>query len=117
MDDYIRSRFLRAVELFNTGQFFECHEVLEDIWFDTKDKSSEFYQGLLHIAVAFYHLAEKKNTKGALLQIEKAKKKLAGFPNEFCGIRLNKLLKSVDSINKNLAKKKLPARFPKIELV
>jgi predicted metal-dependent hydrolase len=24
--------YLRGIELFNTGQFFDCHEVLEDIW-------------------------------------------------------------------------------------
>lgn len=117
MDEFIRSRFLNAVELFNTKQFFECHEVLEDIWFDINDNTTEFYQGILHITVAFYHLAEKKNIKGALLQIEKANKKLAAFSKKFNGINLEKLLKSVSRINKNLAKKKIPARYPKIKLV
>lgn len=116
MDDYTRSRFILAVNKFNIQDFFECHEILEDIWFDTRDESRDFYQGLLHIAVGLHHLS-KKNNKGTILQLDKAIAKLALYEKNYNGIDLEKLLKQITAINKNLAKKKLPLKFPKIILL
>lgn len=117
MDDYTRSRFIIAIDKFNKKEFFECHEVLEDIWFDTRDNSRDFFHGLLHIAVGFYHLTQKNNIKGSILQFTKAVKKLGDYEENYCGINLGELIKRVNTINKNLAKKKLPARMPKIVLL
>lgn len=118
MDNYTRSRFIQAIKKFNCKDFFECHEILEDIWFESRDDGSrDFYQGLLHIAVAFYHLNKNNNIKGAMLQLEKASGRLMSYPKNYNDIDTEKLLKQVSVINKNLAKDKLPARFPKINLL
>lgn len=117
MDDYTRSRFIQAIDKFNKKDFFECHEILEDIWFDTRDDSRDFYHGLLHFAVGFYHLIKKNNIKGTSMQLEKGLNKLSNYPAEYNGINLEKLVKQTDTINKNLAKYKIPARLPKITLL
>lgn len=117
MNDYTRSRFIHAINKFNEKNFFECHEILEDIWFDTHDDSKDFYQGLLHIAVGFYHLTKKNNSKGTVLQLNKAQSKLNSYEKDYNGIDIEKLLKQITTINKNLAKNKLPARLPKIILL
>ncbi|HWA06431.1 MAG TPA: DUF309 domain-containing protein [Ignavibacteria bacterium] len=116
MSDYNRSRLIAAINKFNQKDFFECHEILEDIWFDERGRSRNLYQGLLHIAVGFYHLTKKNNFKGTIIQLTKAEEKLGRFPEVFHGIDLAKLLKQIRSIKKRLIKKEVPKRLPKIIL-
>jgi predicted metal-dependent hydrolase len=111
---YIRSRFIQAINKFNNKEFFECHEILEDIWFDIRDDSRDFYQGLLHIAVGFYHLTIKNNSKGAVFQLEKAITKLKGYKENYNGILLSKLLNETEGILGILRDKKKQYHIPKI---
>ena len=53
-----------GVRLFNTLEFFECHEVLEAIWALELGPSRLFLQSLIHIAVGFYH-CQRGNPAGA----------------------------------------------------
>lgn len=47
---------LVAIGEFNRGQFFECHETLEELWMAEARPIRRLYQGILQIGVAFYHL-------------------------------------------------------------
>lgn len=40
---------------FNAGEFFEAHEVWEDAWNGTSGRRSDFYRGLIQMAVALEH--------------------------------------------------------------
>ncbi len=54
--DWSPSReLLRAFGEFNRGDWFECHETLEDLWVGSDGEIRWFYQGLLQIAVALHH--------------------------------------------------------------
>ena len=55
----------KAIEQFNGGDWFECHEILEELWVGEKGELRYFYQGLLQIAVALHHW-RNGNFKGAL---------------------------------------------------
>ncbi len=114
MENYNRSRLVQAINKFNRQEYFECHEILEDIWFDVRDDSRDFYQGLLHAAVGFYHLTKKRNQKGTIIQLNKALDKLAKFGAEFKDIELDSLTVSIRNIIKKMVKKELPKRLPKI---
>jgi predicted metal-dependent hydrolase len=46
----------KGVEEFNRGEFFECHESLEELWLAERRPIRCLYQGILQIGVAFYHL-------------------------------------------------------------
>jgi hypothetical protein len=46
---------LQAFGEFNRGDWFDCHETLEDLWIGTEGEVRWFYQGLLQIAVALHH--------------------------------------------------------------
>lgn len=46
---------LQAFGEFNRGDWYECHETLEDLWIGSEDEPRWFYQGLLQIAVALLH--------------------------------------------------------------
>jgi len=56
LDEFIR--------LFNEEQFFEAHEVLENLWLVTAGEQKTFYKGLIQCAVALAHL-KKNNSRGA----------------------------------------------------
>ena len=70
--------FRRGVELFNTGRFFECHEVWEELWHQERGPDRLFLQALIHIAVAFHHQG-LGNRRGAGRQLDKGLRKLAGY--------------------------------------
>jgi predicted metal-dependent hydrolase len=55
----------KAIEEFNSGEWFECHETLEELWVGEKGELRDLYQGLLQIAVALYHW-RNGNFKGAV---------------------------------------------------
>lgn len=46
---------LQAFGEFNRGDWFECHETLEDLWIGSEGEIRCFYQGILQIAVALHH--------------------------------------------------------------
>ncbi|QWV96477.1 DUF309 domain-containing protein [Geomonas nitrogeniifigens] len=54
----------QAIDEFNAGEWFECHETLEELWVGEKGELRDFYQGLLQVAVALYHW-RNGNFKGA----------------------------------------------------
>ena len=56
----------RAIAEFNRGDWFECHETLEELWVGSKGELRDFYQGVLQIAVALHHW-RNGNFKGALI--------------------------------------------------
>jgi predicted metal-dependent hydrolase len=47
---------LQGIREFNRGEFFACHETLEDLWLAESGPVRQLYQGILQIGVAFHHL-------------------------------------------------------------
>ena len=74
-------RLLEGIELFNAAQFYECHEILEDIWRAESDPIRALYQGILQIGVAFHHL-RRGNWRGAVKLLNGGTEKVGRFlPN------------------------------------
>ncbi|WP_017813868.1 DUF309 domain-containing protein [Paenibacillus shenyangensis] len=79
--------------------YFECHEVLEELWLD---KGREpVYQGLLQVAVGLYHFRNGtihptyNKLSGALKMLQSSYRKLAPYPPQMLGINMQKLLDDV----------------------
>lgn len=51
-------RFLKGIEEFNQGLFFECHETLEEIWLEDQSEDRKFYQALIQIAAGYFKLQQ-----------------------------------------------------------
>lgn len=59
----LESHYLGYFQCFNQQQFFEAHEVLEELWLPQRQKTTgNFYKGLIQLAGAFVHL--QKNRPG-----------------------------------------------------
>ncbi|MHB8577970.1 MAG: DUF309 domain-containing protein, partial [Dehalococcoidia bacterium] len=68
----------RAVEQFNAGQFWECHETLEDYWGDEQGPLREFYHGFIQVAAGFVHV-QRGNWHGAVRLLGEGYEKLLPF--------------------------------------
>lgn len=95
------SRFLRvtpqpteglalAVEEFNQGQYWQCHETLEGVWLPERYPLRLFYHGLIKAAVGLLHL-ERRNSRGALVKLSDAQHILYPFLPRFMGIDTQRL--------------------------
>lgn len=80
----IPSALRRFVELVNRGEFWESHEVLEELW---RENGSDFLQGLILYASAFVH-AKRGNRHGVGAQLDKAGLKLESYPDAYLGVDL-----------------------------
>jgi|TARA_B100001971_G_scaffold211852_1_gene240519 hypothetical protein len=50
------------LECFNAGEFYEAHDVLEDLWLEKRaTPNADFYKGLIQLAGAFVHLKMHKH--------------------------------------------------------
>ncbi len=50
-------RYLAGVLFFNDRDFFEAHEVWEDLWAESHGDERRFYQGLIQAAVGLFHFS------------------------------------------------------------
>lgn len=86
--------YLRGIRLFNSGAYFEAHEVLEDVWRAAPVPEKTFLQGLIQVAVGLHHHS-KGNVVGARSLLGRAARNLASYPDDFGGIQLPELLHSL----------------------
>lgn len=70
--------FLKALDLFNNKYFWECHEVLEDIWMTKAPPLKTFIQGIIQAAAAFYHVLNE-NPRGVMKLANDSLAKLRPF--------------------------------------
>ncbi len=87
--------YLEGIRLFNAGEYFECHEMLEDLWHPAEGRERLHYQGLIQAAIALEHF-RKGNQAGALGLYEKACEKWAQLPPQFMGVDLQWLKGRLD---------------------
>ncbi|XP_008792542.2 uncharacterized protein LOC103709117 [Phoenix dactylifera] len=60
--------FDRAVELFNGGDYHQCHDFLEELWNGAEEPIRTLLHGILQCAVGFHHLFNQ-NHRGAMMEL------------------------------------------------
>lgn len=94
---------LEGIDLFNRGQFYDCHEVIEDAWVQEPAPIRIMYQGILQIGVACYHI-QNENWRGAVKVLERGVPKLGRFSPACMGINIAKLLEDAEHIHHELVR-------------
>src|SRR5690242_9418520 len=79
--------YKRGIELFNRGEFFDAHEVLEDVWRAAPDEEKKFLQGLIQVAVGLHHYSTG-NKVGARSLLARADKNLSIYKEGSGGVNL-----------------------------
>jgi uncharacterized protein len=78
-------RYLTGILHFNQGDYFEAHEVWEELWHDTAGPDRRFYQGLIQAAVAVYH-ASNGNAAGARRLFHSGRRYMSAYPDGHLGL-------------------------------
>ena len=74
-----------GIEYIRAGRYFEAHEELELAWRAAPPEERDFYQGLVHVAVAWYQ-AGRGRMIGAERQLVKALRRLEPYEPEHRGV-------------------------------
>jgi len=88
------SQLEAGLDLIRRGEYFAAHEQLEDAWRAAEPAERDFYQGLVHVAVAWYQ-AGRGNRVGCERQLEKATRRLGPYAPKHRGVDVGSLLRQV----------------------
>jgi uncharacterized protein len=83
--------FWQGVREFQQGQFYECHDTLEALWIEAQEPNKTFFQGILQIAVACYHLGNQ-NWRGAVILLGEGMRRLSPYQPDYGNIDIDYLL-------------------------
>jgi hypothetical protein len=108
--------YRRGIQLFNRKEFFDAHEVWEEVWRDAEGQEKKFLQGLIQVAVAFHHHSTG-NLTGTQSLLRRAAKNLADYPEQFLGIRVPDLLESLAKWQAVLPSGGSKPAFPRLDLI
>ena len=103
----------RGLELIRSGEFFAAHEELEDAWRAAAQDERDFYQGLVHVAVAWYQ-AGRGRPIATERQLEKAARRLGPFAPSHRGVDVAAVLAQVEQARATVAAGSLDLEPPSV---
>ena len=86
-----------GLQLLAAGDYFGAHEALESAWKEEANPIRGLYQGVLQVAVGYYHLS-RGNYPGALKMFARSSSWLAPFPEVCQGIAVGQLRRDVQTL-------------------
>jgi uncharacterized protein len=86
-----RKLYYDGIHLFNEHEFFEAHEVWEDIWHMAYGLKFEFYQGMIQCAVALEHY-RRGNPRGVVSLYQSYNRHFKDVPPIFMGLDVKDFL-------------------------
>lgn len=85
------AQYREGLRLFNEEEFFDCHDVLEELWSETQGEEKKFIQGLIQAAVALFHFGNE-NFGGAKKLYISSRKLLDLYGDDYMGLQLGRFL-------------------------
>ena len=112
---------LKGIEEFNKGEFYECHEYLEEAWMQEPGRVRFLYQGILQVGVGFYH-QRNGNWRGATGLLRNGTIRLKEFEPVALGIDVAQLirecercLEELEELGRERVREFDQTRVPKVE--
>jgi uncharacterized protein len=109
----MEAAYKRGLEEIRAGRYFEAHEALEDAWRVAPPEERDFFQGLVHIAVAWYQ-AGRGRPVATGRQLEKAARRLAPFAPSHRGVDVEDVLAQVAAAQERVAEGSLDLDPPQV---
>lgn len=106
-------RYLEGIRYFNECEFFEAHEVWEDLWSDDHSPNRRFYQGLIQVAVCLHHFGNG-NIRGARKLYHSCRGYLEAYRPKHLGLDVDKLLADLERCCAEILASE--EEYPQIEL-
>tara|TARA_Y100000996_G_C22369725_1_gene580498 strand:+ start:178 stop:561 length:384 start_codon:yes stop_codon:yes gene_type:complete len=90
--------FLDGLNLFNKKQFYDAHEIWEELWTEYRQVDDKFIQGLIQLSVGYFHILNI-NKRGAISLFNKSLSKFELFKGIHRNLDVDLI---IDSINETL---------------
>lgn len=113
-DETYDPRFVEGVKLFNECEFFEAHDVWEELWSDYQGPSRKFYQGMIQVAVCLHHFGNG-NTRGAKKLYFGCRGYLEEYRPHHLGVNLDKLFVELERCCADILSS--AEEYPQVEIV
>ncbi|HEX4323996.1 MAG TPA: DUF309 domain-containing protein [Gaiellaceae bacterium] len=111
----MEAAFKRGIEAIRDQRYFEAHEELEEAWRAAPADERDFFQGLVHVAVAWYQ-AGRGRPVATGRQLEKATRRLAPFAPTHRGVDVEGILAQVAAAQARVAEGSLDLDPPHLSL-
>ena len=98
----MEAAFKRGLEAIRGRRYFEAHEELEEAWRAAPAEERDFFQGLVHVAVAWYQ-AGRGRPVATGRQLEKAARRLGPFAPAHRGVDVEAVLAQVAKAQSRVA--------------
>jgi uncharacterized protein len=109
----VEAAFKRGLEEIRAARYFEAHEELEEAWRAAPADERDFFQGLVHVAVAWYQAGRARPVATAS-QLEKAARRLGPFAPEHRGVDVAGVLAQVEAARTRVAEGSLELDPPTV---
>ena len=87
-------RFLKGIDEFNQGLYFECHESLEEIWLEEHGEDRKFYQGIIQISAGYFKW-QQGVLIGAIKLWRSGLEKIDGYRPVYLGLDVESFIEAV----------------------
>ena len=91
--------FHNGMQAFNDRRFYDAHEFWEELWLEYKLEDANFIQGLIQLAVSYFHLFNN-NLNGARSMIAKCLVKFENFELDR-GMNVNELKEKIKQVQEH----------------
>src|SRR5947209_6076540 len=86
-----------AIDLFNQHAYFDCHEVLEEIWREASEDDKAFYEGLIRLATGLHLRFNRRAPQGAINLLTQGLMRLEDYRPIHHGIDVARLYEEIDT--------------------
>lgn len=112
--EHFEPLYLAGIEHFNACEFFEAHEVWEELWQEYEGPDRKFYQGLIQVAVCLHHFGNG-NVRGAKKLYHSSRAYLEPYRPHYLGLNLEKLFADLEVCCREILASE--EEYPRIEIV
>ena len=93
---------LEGLVLFNQGEYFEAHELLEQAWNEDQTPGRELYRAILQVAVAYLHI-QRRNYNGAIKMFLRVRQWIDPLPDRCRGVEVAQLREDARVVHEKLS--------------
>jgi predicted metal-dependent hydrolase len=88
---------IEGIRRFNQGEYYPCHDYLEEAWMADQGDGRDLYRGILQIAIAYYQI-ERGNYRGATKMLLRVRQWLDPLPAVCRGVNVARLREDAEQV-------------------
>ena len=91
-----------GIDLFNQGEFYKCHDALEEAWNIDNSAGRNLYRGILQIGIAYFQI-ERGNYRGGIKMLMRVRQWLDPLPDTCRGVDIADLRQNAEKVQEALS--------------